>query len=353
MNYNNFDEVFTYEHLLRSADLCKRNVNWKASVQNFMLEKEYNVSVIHNELLSGEFRIKHNHEFDTIERGKKRHIQSVHIRERIVQRCLCDYCLTPLLEPTFCYDNCASQKGKGVDFAIGRVKRHIQKFYREHGTDGYVLLYDYSDYFGSIDHDIIMSMAQKYVTDDRLLNLIRMFVDMSPQGLGLGSQVSQVLSLFAASPIDHMIKDKLHFKYFVRYMDDGWVLHHDKQELQDLLSKIETESAKYKLALSEKKTRIVSLKHFRFLKKRFSLTDSGKIIVKLAPSSIVRTRRKLKKFPKLCAKGRMKLSHVETSYKSWRGCALNYDAYNTVQRMDKYYEDTINQIKNQGGEKNE
>lgn len=39
INYNNFEEVFSYEHLLEAADLCRKNVGWKASVQNFMAEK--------------------------------------------------------------------------------------------------------------------------------------------------------------------------------------------------------------------------------------------------------------------------------------------------------------------------
>lgn len=64
-NYT-FEEVFSYEHLLHSADLCRRNVYWKASVQNFMYEKEYNVSVIHNELMNGTFKVKHRFNFDIL-----------------------------------------------------------------------------------------------------------------------------------------------------------------------------------------------------------------------------------------------------------------------------------------------
>lgn len=353
INQYTFEEVFSYEHLLHAADLCRENVYWKASVQNFMYEKEYNVSVIHNELMNGKFKIKHRFNFDIFERGKKRHIQSVHIRERVVQRCLCDYCLTPLLEPTFCYDNCASQKGKGIDFAINRTKRHLQKYYREHGNTGYVLLFDYSDYFGSIDHEMIMSQVKKYVTDQRILDIIQLFVSEFDSGLGLGSQVSQVLSLLAASPVDHMIKDELRFKYFIRYMDDGLVIHHDKKQLEQLLELIKEKSKELHLTLNLKKTRIVSIKRFTFLKKRFMLEDNGKIVTKLAKSSIVRTRRKLKKYPKLCACGRMTIDDVKQSYQSWRGYALQYDSYKTVQSMDKYYNDAIRLITNGGDKHNE
>lgn len=350
MNYNNFEEVFSYEHLLNSANLCKRGVYWKASVQNFMYEKEYNVNTIHNELMNGKFKVKHRYEFDIFERGKKRHIQSVHIRERVVQRCLCDYCLSPLLEPTFCYDNCASQKNKGIDFAIKRVKRHLQKYYREHGNEGYILLFDYSDYFGSIDHEIIMNQVKKYVTDERILEIIELFIKEFDAGLGLGSQVSQVLSLLAASPVDHVIKDELRFKYYVRYMDDGLVIHHDKRELEKLLQKIIEVSEALHLKLNLKKTRIASLRSFTFLKKKFLLTDSGEIVTKLSSKSITRTRRKLKKFPKLFAEGKMTIEHIKASYLSWRGYALQYDSYKTVRKMDEYYHEALEKISNIGGD---
>ena len=347
--YNDFNWVFSYDHLLKSADLCKRNVYWKASVQNFMYEKDFNVSVIHNELMEDRFVVKHKHKFSLYERGKKRKIQSVHIRERVVQRCLCDYCLTPLLEPTFCYDNCASPKNKGIRFAINRVKRHLQKFYREYGNNGYVLLFDYSNYFGSIDHEMIMNKLKKYITDERILNLIQIFINEFDEGLGLGSQVSQVLSLFAASPIDHMIKDKMQFKYFIRYMDDGLIIHNDKKKLEELLEIIIQMSNEMGLTINQKKTHITSIKNFRFLKKRFSLLDNGKIVVKLSADSITRMRRKIKKYENLYRAGKMSLENIETSYKSWRGFALQYDSYNSVKRLDKYYDELIKKLRKGGG----
>lgn len=351
--YNDFDWVFSYDHLLKSADLCKRNVYWKASVQNFMFEKDFNVSVIHNELMENRFRVKHKHKFSLYERGKKRTIQSVHIRERVVQRCLCDYCLTPLLEPTLCYDNCASQKNKGISFAIDRVQRHLQKYYRKHGNKGYVLLFDYSNYFGSINHEMIMNKLKKYVTDERILNIIQIFINEFDEGLGLGSQVSQVLSLFAASSVDHMIKDEMRFKYYIRYMDDGLIIHNDKKELEELLKKIIQLSNDLGLTINTKKTHITSIKNFKFLKKRFSLLDNGKIIIRLSADSITRMRRKLKKFEGLYRAGKMSLENIETSYKSWRGFALQYNSYNTVKRLDKYYDELIKKILRKGGGSNE
>lgn len=35
---DNFDEVFSYEHLYKSYRKCRRNVAWKASVQKYITQ---------------------------------------------------------------------------------------------------------------------------------------------------------------------------------------------------------------------------------------------------------------------------------------------------------------------------
>lgn len=124
-----FDEVFSFEHMYNSALLCKNNVMWKSSVQNYMRNIEYNVSESLYLLKIDRFKFKNTFEFYIYERGKLRHIKSIHIRERVVQKVLCLYCLNPLFHPKFIYDNGASTKDKGLNFAINRMKM-IKKFYR-------------------------------------------------------------------------------------------------------------------------------------------------------------------------------------------------------------------------------
>lgn len=340
--YNDFETVFSYDHLLSAAKLCKRNVNWKASVQNFCREFHYNVFCIHEDLMSGKFKVKSSYEFDTYERGKKRHIRSVHIRERVVQRCLCDYCLTPIFEKTFIYDNSASIKGKGVHFTLNRLTTHLQRYYRKHGNHGYVLVFDFKDFFGSISHEIIMNMAKERITDERIIKIIQLFVDMydGDAGLGLGSQISQVFSLVAASPIDHLVKDKFRVKHYIRYMDDGIIIHHDKEFLVGLLEEIRNMAHKLGLELNESKTHITKLENgFTFLKKRVSMSESGKITVKISRKSVTRMRRKMKKFRKMLDNGVLDYEVIRIAYDSWRGFAIKYNNYATIMSMDKLFDD--------------
>lgn len=338
--YDNYDNVFTYEHLLESAKKCKRNVGWKASVQNFFFELFYNIYDIYHSLENKQFKIKHSFVFYIFERGKKRRIRSVHIRERIVQRCLCDYCLTPILNKTFIYDNCASQEGKGTEFALNRLKEHLLRHYRKYGLDGYVLLFDFSDYFASISHAKIMEMFARYITDKDILDLIYKFISMEEGGKGLclGNQVSQVAALLMASPIDHYIKDKCRVKGYIRYMDDGIVIHNDKKFLEELLIGIQAIADEYGLTINMKKTKIIKISHgFTFLKKKITLKENGKIYMRILRPSVVRMRRKLKKFRLKYDAGIMTFDDIQAAYQAWRSYGLKYNAYRSVCEMDKLF----------------
>jgi len=55
------------------------------------------------------------------ERGKDRKITPIHINDRVIQKVLCDYLLTPLFTPKLIYDNGASLPNKGVSFTRKRV----------------------------------------------------------------------------------------------------------------------------------------------------------------------------------------------------------------------------------------
>jgi len=102
---DSFDWVFSYGHLYHSYKMCRRGVAWKSSVQKYITQAPLNVLSTFNRLHTGKFKTSGFYEFDLMERGKLRHIKSVAISERVVQRCLCDYALVPMIGRTFIYDN--------------------------------------------------------------------------------------------------------------------------------------------------------------------------------------------------------------------------------------------------------
>jgi hypothetical protein len=108
---------------------------WKESIQRYGANAMRNVAETRRKLLSGESVQNGFVEFTLRERGKTRHIKSVHISERVVQKSLCDNALVPLLSNTLIHDNGASIKGKGVHFALCRLVCHLSRYCRRNRTN--------------------------------------------------------------------------------------------------------------------------------------------------------------------------------------------------------------------------
>lgn len=343
-----YDEVFTFDNLYHSYKMCCKGVGWKASTHKYKANDLLNVNITYKALKTKTFKSKGFYEFDIVERGKPRHIQSVHISERVVQRCLCDYALVPLLSRSFIYDNSACLKNKGIDFALDRMNCHLQRYYRKYGNKGYALVFDFSKYFDNINHQKLIELLDTKVEDRDMFNLLAMLINDfgGEKGLGLGSQISQICALTYPSTLDHYIKEKLRIKFYARYMDDGYLIHPDKDYLKYCLTKITEICNDLGIKLNTKKTQIVRLERgINFLKTRFILTDTGKVIRKPYKKGITKMRRKLKIFRSWVDSGKMTPEEVEMSYRSWQGHIQKYNSYKTIQSMDKLYRELFKEDK--------
>lgn len=260
------------------------------------------------------------------------------IGERVVQRCLADNSLVPVLERTFIYDNGACMKNKGYTFAINRLETQLHRYYRKHGSEGYILLYDFSKFYENVDHDLIRYILNRLFSDERNLQMIDNILATFGKGLGLGSQISQILALASANALDHQAKEVMKIEGYARYNDDGYMIHPSKKYLQKCLKYMERICNILHIKLNKKKTQIVKLTHgFKFLKARVYLTKTGKVIKKIGKKNIVRERRKIKKLRKRLDAGLIDWEHIKMQYQSWRSWTANFNAYWTIQNMDKLF----------------
>lgn len=259
------EECCSFENLYKAMQKCKRNVMWKDSTAGFVKNGLKNCLKLHDELMQDKYKIMPYSIFVIHER-KTRIISSTKMRDRVVQRSLCDNYLYHELTKGFIYDNCACLKGKGTDFARNRLKCHLQRFYRKHGRDGYVLKVDIHDFFGSTPHKTAKKAIDKRVKDEWTKKMVYDVIDSfthiaSDRGIGLGSQVSQLVQLAVLDDIDHKIKEQLKIKAYVRYMDDLVLVHESKEYLQGCLEIIKADIENLGLEINEKKTGIQPLKH--------------------------------------------------------------------------------------------
>lgn len=316
--FDNFDEVFTFENLYASYKACIKSVTWKPSVQKFIADDISNLIRLEKKLKDGTFKSNGFYEFDIIERGKPRHIRSVDIEERIVQRCLCDFCLVPALSRGLIYDNGASIKGKGHHFAIKRIKRHAREYYNKYGANGYVLTMDFKSYFDSIPHWLVYEIADSIFTDEKLLKLIHHFVDaFGDIGLGLGSQISQILAVSIPNVLDHYIKEVLQVRWYGRYNDDMWFICQSREEAKAITEKVISFAKTLGLTLHPHKIKIRHLQQgFTLMKIKFILKPTGYVVMLPDKKKVVRERRKLKKIRKKIDSG---ILTNQDGFASWQG----------------------------------
>ena len=336
---DNFDTVFSYGNLYKAYKNCRKGVCWKASVQKYVTQAPLNISKTYYQLQAGKFKSPGFFEFDLYERGKKRHIRSTIIGERVVQRCLCDNALVPMLGRSFIYDNGASMKNKGYHFARRRLITHLHKHFRSHGCEGYVLLFDFTKFFDNVSHEVIKDQLHEVFSDQRIIALTEHFIDaFGDVGMGLGSQISQVLALSSANRLDHFIKEVLRIKYYGRYMDDGYLIHESKEYLQQCLEAIKAICNELGIELNLKKTQIVKLTHgFTYLKARMYLTETGKVVQKIYKRSVTRMRIKFKKLKKKLDANKISHADIYTTWQSWKSYAEQFNAWHTIQNMAALY----------------
>jgi len=358
--YGRLEKVITNQHLFKSLMKRRKGTDWKQSVMDYVFHAIVRNKRTKDAILSGAHpepsKIK---KITLYERGKRRDVHAVVIDSRVIQGVICDNCITPLTQPGLINDNPASTKNKGVTWARNRMMQHILRQYRKTGNKTWALVFDIRKFFDSIPHALCEKIFRDVYMDERLTSLAMHFIRMyqvfdarltkdeekiasldrlEGVGVSLGSQISQALALCAPNAIDHFVKDVSGVLPYIRYMDDGHA-EGGKKEMLSLRQKLFEKAAEIGFRLHETKTRIVKLSRgFVYLKIRYSATDTGHVIRRIAREGIVRMRRKLKKLHKLYKSGRVSLDDVFLSLKSWLGNAKKYTySYRTRKRILSLY----------------
>lgn len=372
------ESIYDANALLNAFRESKKGTSWKESVQRYEMNLLRNINQTQKEIANGTYEQKDFYEFPLNERGKTRHIKSMHISDRVVQRSVCDNLLIPELERYLIYDNGASMKGRGIHFARKRLTTHLHKYFRKNGSnEGYILLIDFTKFFDNICHEpLVKEMRAKlgdgeamkfveklidtfkidvsYMTDEEYaecLNTIYNALEYAEidkakltgekymkKSVGIESQISQISGVFYPTRIDTYCKVVKSLKYYGRYMDDIYIIHKDKEYLKELLTQIQGMCDELGLFINPKKTQIIKLsKGFTFLKIKYILTDTGKVVERISRDGITRMRRKLKKLRKKLDAGEVAFEDIRCAYASWRGDKKHYDSYTTLKNMDKLF----------------
>lgn len=342
------DLVCEFNSLYEAMEKSAAGVRWKDSVQGFYNNAFDKLIKLQKSLYDGTYKISKYTHF-TVYEPKERDILATRFKDRVFQRSLCDNYLYDEITRHFIADNCACQKGKGTEYARYRIEDHLRSFYfhNDNSNKGYVLKIDIKNYFGSTSHEVAKNAIRKRVRNRWARKMVYDVIDSyeGDRGMGLGSQLVQLIQLSVLDDLDHYIKEQLHIKYYVRYMDDMILIHPDKEYLKWCLRKIKDKLEKIELKVNKKKTQVFPIKQqFTFLGMTVGLTKTGKVKFHVAKSKLINEERRLKKMVKRAKKGKMTKEDVDFCFRCYKGYIKNTQKHvkrstkDVIEYLDKFYD---------------
>lgn len=317
-----YEKIYQFENLYRAYRLAAKHKHAKAEVVEFELDLARNLWELHDELEARAFQMPRYHKF-MIYDPKRREIQALPFRGRVVQHSLCDNVLRPYFESRLIYDCAACRAGKGTHFAMDRLSGFLRDFYKKHSTQGWFLKCDVRKYFESIDHDTLKYLLRRF-PDAEMRGFLYQIIDSYNgdvgRGLPMGNQSSQWFALYYLDGVDRIVKEKYRVHYYTRYMDDLVLVHEDKRHLQACLAEIRRYAAeRLKLEFNEKTQIFPISQGVDYLGWHFYLTDTGKVVRRLRTSNKRRFKRRLRAFKAKYRTGELEADAIWRSIASYRG----------------------------------
>ncbi|MEK7388750.1 MAG: group II intron reverse transcriptase/maturase [Elusimicrobiota bacterium] len=244
--------------------------------------------------------------------GKKRPLGIPTVRDRVAQAAA-KIVLEPIFEADFKAVSCGFRPGRGAVQAMEKI--------RELGNRGYnhVLDADIRDYFGSIDHELLMKRVKRRILDRKVLKLLRGWLkagvmeegrrEETITGTPQGGVISPLLSNIYLHFFDAVWERQCaEVGALVRYADDFVIMCKNAKAAEEAERRVRLIFERLRLALHPEKTRRIDLSFGKegfnflgwYLRKRLSgrMKEEGKIrfFLQRWPStrSMMRIRQKVR-----------------------------------------------------------
>jgi len=217
--------------------------------------------------------------------GKHRALGIPTIYDRVCQQAILNR-LEPIFEEVFDEASFGYRKGRSTKDALRKVWCELEQGHE------WVVDADLRDFFGSVDHEKLLTLVNQRVSDGRVLGLLEQILQAgcvtkgkrlaTEQGTPQGGVVSPLLSNILLTPFDREMRRKGY--RLTRYADDWLVTCKSRREAQVALAAAQRILGQLGVTLHAGKTRIVHVRQgFEFLGYK---VKRGSRPLKLAASKI-------------------------------------------------------------------
>ena len=363
---NIYSKVCSIENLYRASKAAlARGRRYRGGGAEFSFQCEREISTLRTELLNRTYKHGRYTIFKVYD-PKERTIAAAPFRDRVVHHAVNDV-IEPILDRMFIHDSYACRKDKGTHRALRRADSFLH-------ANRYALHLDVRSYFPSIRHDVLKSILQRYIVDEKTLWLLNRIIDSSdylsiedlpivnylprppdifragkelatvrgqlslfgqqsspirsfvatgqaivnlqssiPKGLPIGNLTSQFFANLYLNELDQYMKHQLKCRYYLRYMDDMVIFGNDKAVVRKTGEEIARFTARHlRLKLHEGASPVPVSRGLTFL--GFRLFPNH---WRLKSDNIKRFVRRMKGYQKDCAQGRMTVEELNQSVRSW------------------------------------
>lgn len=281
--------------------------------------------------------------------GRQRPLGIPTVRDRVVQQA-CKLVIEPIFEASFRANSYGFRPQRGAADAVRRVKEALVRGW-------WVVDADIQDYFDTINHELLIRLLRRRISDRRVLKLIRQWLVSgvveegqwwsTEKGTPQGGVISPLLANLYLHVLDSYWEQSCQeLGEYVRYADDFVIVCREREQAEEALRRVRRLLGKLSLTLHPSKTRVVGMREggFDFLgfhfRKRVSIRTR-----KLAPyawpsqKSLKSVRGKIRELTKR-QKQRVPLTEIVSSLtrviRGWRNYFQIGNSTKKLQELDRY-----------------
>jgi group II intron reverse transcriptase/maturase len=230
-NHSLIDKVYKKENLSTAWERVRGNGGSggvdKQSVPEFEAQCDQQLDRLQEELRGDCYQPQPVRQAPIPKAGKPGEIRLLGVPtvyDRVCQQALLQR-LEPIFEPVFDEANFGYRRGRSTKDALAKVWKEIE------GGREWIVDADLKDFFGSVDHEKLLTLVAQRVADSRVLRLIKSMLKAgcyakgqlfpTERGTPQGGVISPLLSNILLTPFDQEMRRRGY--QLTRYADD-WVI---------------------------------------------------------------------------------------------------------------------------------
>jgi len=322
--------LFTPDMISLASEETAKHFHDRKDTIAFMKARWLNSQILSDKIINGEFKANYYKQITINERGKARLIKPPTFECKIVQKLLSTFILRPYLEANMIEHSYATVKGRGTDKLYSDLVIGLNEAIKH--KNKYIVLTDFSNYFGSIDtRELENRVFRSYIHNEQMIQLLMKFFP-DEKGMVLGNEVSQLPASFYPNPIDQFITVTLMNPYYYRYMDDTLCVVKNKKEVKEHIETFKTMSNVLKLNVKDEKIQVIRMgTDFVFCKERFFFNKkTGHYYQMINPKRIRTEKRKINAITDI--------DELSMQYNGVRGSIRNHpNSYKSLIYLDNLY----------------